>query len=529
MDMATVTNRAKPRAVPLFHPLHMRLPLVAAMLACASAAQGQSLGEAPASGGSGPRFRPQLTVSQVWTDNLRTDGSAQASVSYGPKDAALVTTVSPGFSYSTNASGLRTSIDYSLSAIGYVKANAPSRLQNSLSARGSIELIQQFLTVDATASAGQQAASAFGTQSADAGISAANRREVLNASISPTLRSHLGDFADLLMRVEEQRTEVRGTGQGDGRGRTSMLRLDSRGSGAMRVFALISQRRGQFQGALNSNVDSQTVGLNYRPDVDWTLSLNGGRERSDVVTATAGTGSTWGTSANWAPDARTQLNADWQKHAYGNTHTLSFEHRMRLVSFRFIDSAGLNQGYSGSGGRQTNFDLYYQLFASREPDPLKRADYVRNYLQSMGLPADGVVGGGLLTTSPNRQRQQQFGMTLLSVRSTLSVMLGRTQTQRVGPVATGDLALSPDIAQRTYSISAAHKLTPTSSLSLTANRSSNQGQGVSQFTSLDSYMAGWSIQLGARANAQLGLRHSRSQGVFAYSENSVTASMTQQF
>jgi uncharacterized protein (PEP-CTERM system associated) len=108
-------------------------------------------------------------------------------------------------------------------------------------------------------------------------------------------------------------------------------------------------------------------------------------------------------------------------------------------------------------------------------------------------------------------------------------MVGRTQTQRVGPVATGDLALTPEIAQRTYSISAAHKLTPTSSLSLSANRSSNQGQGVSQFTSLDSYMAGWSIQLGSRANAQLGLRHSRSQGVQGYSENSVTASMTQQF
>lgn len=529
MAMATVMSRANPDSVTPVGTMRLRLPLTAALLVCFAGAEAQGLSEVSLGAGSGPRFRPQLTLVQVWTDNLRTDGGSLGSGSSGPKDAALVTTVSPGFSYSINSSGLRTSIDYTLSAIAYTKSTATSRLQNSLSARGAIELVQQFLTVDATASAGQQAASAFGIQSADAGISAANRREVLSASVSPTLRSRLGDVADLLMRVDEQRTEVRGTAQGDGRGRSTMVRLDSRGSGAMSLFAMLSQRRGQFQGTLNSNVDSQTVGLNYRPDIDWTVAINGGREKSDVVTATSATGSTWGASVNWAPVARTQLSADWQKHAYGNTHTLSFEHRMRVVSFRYTDSAGLNQGFSTAGARQTNFDLYYQLFASREPDPLKRTDYVRDYLQTMGLPADGVVGGGLLTSSPNRQRQQQFGMSLLGVRSTLSVMIGRTQTQRVGPVATGDLALSPEIGQRTYSISAAHRLTPDSSLSLTASRSRNEGLGVSQFTSLDSYVAGWSIQLSARANAQLGLRHSRSQGVLAYSENSVTASMTQQF
>ena len=60
----------------------------------------------------------------------------------------------------------------------------------------------------------------------------------------------------------------------------------------MRFFAMLSQRRGQFQGALNSNVDSQTVGMNYRPDIDWTFTLNGGHEQSDVLTATSATGST---------------------------------------------------------------------------------------------------------------------------------------------------------------------------------------------------------------------------------------------
>ena len=114
-------------------------------------------------------------------------------------------------------------------------------------------------------------------------------------------------------------------------------------------------------------------------------------------------------------------------------------------------------------------------------------------LQSMGLSADGVVGGGLLTTSHAASASSVRGMTLLGVRRPARRPGVRRQRSRA--CCHGRIALSPDIAQRTYSISAAQQLT-TSSLSLTANRSNNQGQGVSQFASLDSYMAGWSIQLG---------------------------------
>lgn len=467
-------------------------------------------------------------ISQAWTDNLRSEGSASIGGGSG-KDAALITTVMPGFTLYSGSGRVRGSIDYALSAIGYLKTDVPSRLQNSLAARGNVELWPQTFLVDVTASAGQQAGSAFGPQVADPTLSAANRREVLTLSVSPHLHGRLGTWADVVARVDEQRTEVRGTSLGDGRSRLASLRVDAREGGAVRMFGLLSRREGRYQGSSNGTTDSATVGLNYVPDPELTLTLSGGRERSDVATSNAATGSTWGTTARWVPGPRTNLTADWQHHAYGDSHTLSFEHRMNRSSFRFSDTDTLNQGFSSNGGRVTNYDMYYQLFASREPDPVKRDEMVRSYLQSLGLAVDGTAGSGFVTTSPNRQRMQQLGFSLLGQRTTLTGQIGRTRTRQVGASATGDLAQSPSIDQRTYSLSGAHQLTPNDSVSITASRLQSRGVAAGQFTRFDSLSASWTARLGLRSNAVLGLRHSRSNGVQTYSENSVTASMTQQF
>lgn len=528
--MATVMDRASLESVPTSRRRTLRAVALLVLVAfVASGAFAQGAESSAVSAGSPSPFRPRLAITQTWTDNLRADGSALTANVGGLKDAALITSLSPGFTAFSNSGRLRGSIDYSLSAIGYLKTDVSSRLQNSLSARGSLDVVPQTLLVDMTASAGQQAGSAFGAQSFDSSISAANRREVLTLAVSPSFRSRLGTWGDLVMRVDEQRTEVRGTGLGDGRSESASVRVDAREGAAVRLFAQASRRRGQFQGAVNSTVDSATMGFTYTPDADWTVVVNGGTERSDLVSSTSATGSTWGATANWVPGPRTRMSVDWQHHAYGDTHTMAFEHRMSRASFRFTDTDTLNQGFSSNGGRLTNYDLYYQLFASREPDPAKRDDLVRSYLRSLGLPLDGLAGTGFISSSPNRQRMQQVGFSLLGQRTTLTGQMGRTRTRQVGASATGDLALSSSIDQRTYSLSGAHQLTPSSSISVTGSRTQSRGLAVSQFTRLDSLLANWTGRLGARSTVVLGLRHSRSQGAQAYSENSVTASMTQQF
>jgi uncharacterized protein (PEP-CTERM system associated) len=263
------------------------------------------------------------------------------------------------------------------------------------------------------------------------------------------------------------------------------------------------------------------------------LGGNVGKERNDYLSRQGSeqSGTTGSLNAQWAPTTRTRLNADYQRHTYGNTHGWNFEHRMRNSVWRVGDTRNVILGNAGaSGGIRTNYDLYFQLLASVEPDPIKRDARVRAVLLSLGLAPDAPLAQGFLSTGPSRLHTQQLGFTLQGVRSNITANVSRTVTTRLGSgLNQGDLAASSLIEQRSYSLSASYQLSPVSGLSLTASRQESRGDLASQRTQLTSFFANWSVRLGGRLNAQLGARHSRFEGTTPYSENAAYANLTQQF
>ena len=86
--------------------------LAFALAVSAALAQAQQGGAAAS---SGVTLVPRLGVTQTWTDNLHLNDQN--------KDAALITTVSPGFSLTSNSGSLRGTLDYSLNGIAYVKSD----------------------------------------------------------------------------------------------------------------------------------------------------------------------------------------------------------------------------------------------------------------------------------------------------------------------------------------------------------------------------------------------------------------------
>lgn len=172
------------------------LPALVLALVATGVAQAQA--EAGAAGGT--TVRPRIGVMETWTDNLR--------LSEHDKDAALVTTVSPGISIVRGSGPLRGSLDYTLNGIAYLKSDQPSVLQNSLQAKGQAELIEHRLFVDMIASIGQQSASAFGlqstptlgSQSSVSTLANANRHEVGTLALSPLFHSVVGSLFSLDLR-----------------------------------------------------------------------------------------------------------------------------------------------------------------------------------------------------------------------------------------------------------------------------------------------------------------------------------------
>jgi len=480
----------------------------------------------------GLTVQTRVSLMQSWTDNLRLVDQN--------KDAALITTVSPGISIAGSSGVWRGSLDYSLNGIAYVKSDEASRVQNVLSANAQAELISRTLFVDVRANIGQQSASAFGLQSSPtsgtqgsvSSLANPNQHETSTLVVSPSLRGRLGGVATYDLRGDFTRTDVRGSSLGDSHGTGGSLRINQANAGLLGWWLAATTQQVKSVSAPANRNSSLTAGLTYRPDLEWSFTANVGQERNNYLGSNTRSGVTSGATAEWVPTPRTRIGADFQRHEYGNSHALNFEHRMARSVWRYSDTQSTMIGNTGaSGGVRTVYDQFFLLFTSLEPDPVKRDVYVRNYLQSQGLSPDAVVAGGFLSTGPSRLRNQQLSVTLQGPRSSLSAQFSRSVTSRLGDNLNpgSDLANTSHIEQRSFSLSASHQLTPTSGISLIGSRQETAGDASSQSTQLTSLFANWNARFGMRLSGQLGARHSRFEGFTSYTENAVYASLTQQF
>lgn len=506
----------------------LRWPL-ALVLALGAFAAAQAQNEGTATGG-GMSVRPRIGVMETWTDNLR--------LTERDKDAALVTTLSPGISIVRSSGALRGSLDYTLNGIAYLKSDQPSQLQNALQANGQAELIERRFFVDMNASIGQQAASAFGlqstpalgTQSSVATLANANRHEVATLAVSPLWHGAVGNLASLDLRGNFTRTEVRGSSLGDSRGVGGSLRLTGLVSGPLNWWAQATTQQTAPVGVRANRLSSGMLGLSIQPDPDLMLGADVGRERNDYLAAAGQNSVTSGVNAQWTPTPRTRINGDWHYHEYGNSHSLSLEHRMSRSIWQFSDMQTVTVGNVAAGGVGSNYELLFQLYQNLETDPVKRDLLVRTRLQALGLSPDAPANAGFLSSGPTRLHNQLLGFTLQGLRSTLNVQVNRTVTQRLGSgLNQGDLASAARIEQRSYTLSASHQLTPSSGVSLTAARQQTRGSAASQSAQLSSLTANWNGKLGPRFGVQVGARHAHFEGVTTYSENAVYANLTQQF
>ena len=478
---------------------------------------------------SGLVIQTRLALETLLTDNNRlTDTN---------RDTALVTTVSPGISIAARGARLFGTLDYSLSGIAYAKSAEPDRIQQSLRAVGSAELIENLLKVDTAASISQQSASALGPQTLDNSLANPNRTEVATLMVAPRLNGRIGSFASVQVTGSVTETRTKDNAAGDTRQTGGSVAVNSLGSGQFGWYAnLTDQRMSYLQYSGQSDSAQAWVGLSYRPDVDVSLSLNGGRERSNYLAGTPETSAIFGGSFGWTPSPRTKVTGDWMRHSYGNSHTLAIEYRLARSAFRYIDNQGVNQTPQlGATSLGSVYDVLFLQYASIEPDPVKRDQLVRSYLSGTGINPNTQLVGQVLTNTPVLSRQQQLSYSISGVRTSLVLSAQRSFTDRIGSPTgvVGDLSNFQSVVQRGVSLTLSHQLTPISSAGLSFSLIHNGGLGGSGLQASDAKLrmltANWSSRIAIRTSVGFMIRRTDSDGTYGYRENAASVNLTQLF
>ncbi len=484
--------------------------------------------EVPAASGS--RFQAQVGASLLVSDQL-SRGEQNAA-----KDRGALLMLSPGLQWRSNRGVLQGSVDYSLNAIKKIKTDVDMRqLQHQLRLSLRASLVPEHLSVDALGSLGQQALSAFGTQSVGGQpTGGANRAEVGSLSVTPQMRVRLASLAQLQLRHTQMVQRARGTDAGDTNGRTSVLSLTPVQMRALNWSLDFSDQRSSPRIGRSTHTELALAGLNWRPDVDWRLGVRVGQERTDVLGGAARSGETYGASANWQPGARTALGLNWDHRVAADQYSLSANHRLQRSTLGFSYSRSLNlPGTYLLGESQTRYDQLFALYASREPDPARRDQLVRQELARLGLNVDTPVSSGFLSSNTSLSHMLQFNWAWSLQRSLLSVGLNQRRTERVGAVLPGvpdDLALSSVVRQQGLNLGWSYRLDPRQSLSLQLLRQYNEGDQSAQDSTLDSINLIWTARLGLQTQFSASYRHSRFESLLRpYDENVLMLTLTQQF
>lgn len=498
---------------------------------CAAAAAALLLAAAPslAQQGGGARaltVTPNASVTQTLTDNTLLDDARKRS------DA--ITEVTVGVSLASRGR-VRGFLDYQLTGSVHARESGENNVSNSLRAGMSAVLVDNFLFLEASASIAQQTVSAFGVQGTGNNTDR-NRTEVRSYTITPSTRGLIGNWARYDARWTRTQQSAATSEVGDSTEDSVAVTLSS--ATASRVGWALSavQQRSDFDAGRSTDTKHAKGTLSYRVTPDLGVNASAGREWSDLLGPDEGARRTWGLGLNWTPSERTRLNLQRERRFFGDTHAVTFEHRMKRSTWRFSSSEDLSTSSPSlvSAGTVALYTLYDSLFAAQYPDPLERRERVRAALLQQNINPDQQVSIGFLQAAVTLNKRQEFGFAYSGLRTTVSLSASRSDSRRIDqlPVAVprDDLAAAGRVKQTVFSGTVGHRLNPTDSLNLLLLAQRTQGATSDQQSDLKSISLNWSGQLGIRSNVSFGARHVEYDSlVTPYTENAIFATLGVRF
>ena len=502
---------------------------------CGLVVLGISLGSFGLHAGAGEwTITPTIGVTETATDNVYL-GSTQTK-------SALVSDITPGISINGKGSRASLNLNYQLHSLLYsTNPSANNALQNSLGATGTLEAVENWLFIDATAAISQQSISAFGAAPVSSSVNTnanSNIAETGSYSVSPYIRGSFGSIADYSLRYTLVTTHAKSNAianadsenwQGSLNGKTPLASLGWSIDGSAAVID---------QGAIRTKKDNRLRGvLHYQIDPQFQVSLIGGREENNYETLDMASSTISGAGFAWTPSERTRLAFSREERFFGPSNTLEFSHRTALTAWQMsaskdVTSTGTTQQMVSLG---TNFQLLDRIYTSAIPNAATRAAYVNALLLASGISPNAELQGGFLTSGTVLQQLRQASFALIGARNTVTFGATQSNTQNV-TLLNGlgfDIGSGPssnNVDQIGANVNWSHKLTPESSLVATAAYLNSKGTGTNTLETTQKFLnVNFMTTLGAKTNAGIGARRTIASGTTGYTENAVTGTLSHRF
>ncbi|GAB3248756.1 porin family protein [Chitinimonas naiadis] len=475
---------------------------------------------------AGWEFAPRVTVGGTASDN--------ATLSDTDKQSDWTTELSPGIRVKGSGGRLTLNFDYSLRALNYARHSKGNDVQHALNAFGTLEAWEKWLYVDASGVITRQAISAFGGTSSNTSIDT-NSTETASYRVAPYIRGNVGSLAEYRLRYERMATRSKsdqvsdidsGNWSGNLKGLSQLASLG---------WALDANHQStSYENGRHSVADRLRGSLIYQTSPQIKISLFGGREANDYASINKEYWTTWGAGAEWSPSPRTQLAVSRERRFFGDANSVSFTHRTALTSWKLSSSKDVtilpNQLNTVSLG--SYYDLYFNLYQTIEPDPVKRAALVENFLRLNNIPTNGTVLGGFLTSNVTLEQRHDASFAILGSRNTivLTATQSRQSALQTGVGVPDDFSKTQNIRQRGLGLNWAYRLSPLSSV--TASFSKVNSKGLSDpalETTQDIMQLIFTTQLSPKTRASISARHTATDGSTAYSENAVTGFLSHEF
>jgi uncharacterized protein (PEP-CTERM system associated) len=476
------------------------------------------------------RITPTANALLTYVDSTLAPGAGEG------RRSDLITQIRPGLQMSSRSGRFSGTLNYMLDASHHSNPGfgAADTLQHTLNAALNAELVDRWIFVDATANVSQQSISAFGQQSINGQQANNNRTEVSQLSVRPYARGRLSDVATYKLSVDAQAVHAKDSPTPDSRSANLSLSLDSANTLAFIGWsASASQQRSSFSGGQASDNGRVSVSLLIRPNSEWSGSLRGGQETTSIGGVYRRQYSNWGGDLRWTPSPRTTASVSGDERYFGRAYSLTLDHRFVNSSIRYSsirDTSGTGNP-TGVGQPVTLYQLFYQQFASVQPDPVLRDQLVRDFLRALGQDPNAVVAGGFVNGGVSLQKRDDLALSYAGRRFTLTLQAYSSDTRRLDtPATAAAVADTGPVRQYGVNTSASYRLTPSSSLTLSGSRQNTRGTELQAGNQLSSLGLSWSDQIGKHTTTALNARYSVFEGpANPNRETSLSATLSLQF
>jgi uncharacterized protein (PEP-CTERM system associated) len=407
------------------------------------------------------------------TDNVRAAPS-------GEEEADLYVTATPAISMSRQGSRLRANLTYAPSVTVYANQTESSQLANSLAANGSLEAVSDFFFIDARATISQTFLTPFGALPADIGTLTENRAEAYGLSVSPYIKSTLGDRVSYELR---NTTSYAATDSSLTSGST-FVRWVARASGPItqRLDWTLEGTRNTTYSNYSNNQDSQYESvaralLTYGLSSELSVTLRGGYEKNNYnAPAPDIERSFYGLGFSWAPTSRTSMQGYVEDRFFGVGYNLSATHRHRRSAISLYgsrDTSSYPQLLFTLPPGDTR-SLLDAALTAQIPDPAKRQAAIEQFLTITGTPSTLLLPNTFYSERVNLVESVGGSIALLGVRNTVTLSVSWLESEPISQF--GGTPLPPELAGldrfATYgtAVNWTHRLTGRTNTSLLLSR-----------------------------------------------------------